>query len=197
MHRVHLPRVQTALCSAPAECRCFTQVCSAPTLVRHSNRQASKLTKKFLQTNFSLRKTHLEDLKKMLQLWGSGTAQLIPLQENPRPLQYSPGTDGICWHFMQIRLSFSLPLLQCTVFVSPAPLAEPQDSSSQVTLFSSRSTIFPLKFLLSLPWASQALYRESSLPVTLHLWAVNKRCTSVPFVDGASIICISLPSKSN
>lgn len=115
----------------------------------------------------------------MLQLWGPGIAQLFSLQPSPRPLQYRQGTDGICWHFMQIGLSFSLPLLQCTVLVSPA--AEPQDSSSHVTLFSRSSTLFPPTFLLSLPRASQPLYRESPLSVILHLWAVNKRSTSVPF----------------
>lgn len=125
-------------CSAAAECSCFTQVCSGPTLLPWHCPTVPSTTESKAS---AVQTRHYWNL-----------------------------------HLKQVRLSSSLPLLQCTVLVSPAPSDEPWDSSSQVTLFSSSSTIFPPKFLLSLPWASQPLYRESPLPVILHLWAVNKRC---------------------
>lgn len=132
----------------------------------------------------------------MLQLWGLGIAQLFPLQQNPRSLQYSPGTNGICgtlsrWGSVLLSLCFSAQCLYLQLHQLSRGTLPPR-----VTLFPSSSTIFPPKFLLSLPWVSQPLYRESPLPLILHWWAVNKRCTSVPLVGSASIICISFPPEA-
>lgn len=100
-------RAQTTLQSCHVlSCRgrYFTQVCSAPASVRHSNSQASKFRYKFLQTKFPLqKKVYLRPetpapLEKPLSCPTHHCSYYKA--ESSASLHHRPSSDSSCWRFV-------------------------------------------------------------------------------------------------